>query len=194
MNEIKLGDIATISSGLVLRRYDSKPYDEEEDKGKKIYYVVNQKSVEENYLNPDHFEKVTFEKKIEKKYLTKKGDIVMKLNSPYSAASVIEEYSSLITSSLLATIVPNEEYNPVYVALMLNSQYVKKQLNKYINENKLAGISIKNLREIKIKHIPLEEQEMYGKLISSFEQKKRLALEKIVSMDKVKNNIINEIR
>ena len=96
--EIKLSDIAEIKTGLVLNRKKA-----DMSKTSKFYYsVVSLKSFNEDAIYHDTFaEEFISNTQIKEDYLTKQGEILLRLREPNLAVYMDKEYNNLIYSSLI---------------------------------------------------------------------------------------------
>ncbi|TMS41099.1 MAG: hypothetical protein FGO69_09340 [Methanobacterium sp.] len=192
MKTIKLEKIAEIYSGLVLQRFGksqrSKKTPHDQSTVSKKHDHLTLKSVTDNKIDINLLESVVVDRRINDKYLLKKGDIVMKLASPYSAAVINFECESLIAPANFAIIRTEDEFDPVYLSFVLNGEYVRRQLAKFVAGVTLPTIKIKDLKTIEIKIRPKTEQIKYGELFSLvFKRRellyKRLELEKLIIDD-----------
>lgn len=180
MKEIKLGRVAEISSGLVLKRFSKTkkssdaPSKENLDKNKQNYYQLTIKSVANNKIDLSHLELLKIDRNIDDKYLLKKGDVVMKLTQPYSAAVINFECKNLVASHNFAVIRTNEEINPEYLSFVLNGKNTKNQLLRLVEGTTLPVIKIKYLKGLKIRQRSLKEQKKYALLSSLLENRLKL--------------------
>ncbi len=77
----------------------------------------------------------------------------MKLAPPYSAALVDFPCENIVATSNFAIIRKIEHFDPQYLAFVLNSKDVRRQIQRYVEGTALAIIKISYLKELKIKHI-----------------------------------------
>lgn len=181
VKDITLDDVADIISGVPIYKF--------KDKKGKLQNLILQKSVTENSLGIEIFkEHLTGE--IESKYFSTKGDIIFKLQNP-NLARMIEEDGFIITS-IYAIIRIKENYDATFLLHLLNSQYVKKQLNIY-TEGRKSLITISNLRNINLPDIPLEKQVDYASLLSSMDKMIELKKKDVNYEQHLKDGVINSI-
>lgn len=93
-------------------------------------------------------------------YLTRRGDVVVRLNFPYSAVYVdSEENEGLLVSSNCAIVRPDERVvSPAYLAWFLNLPEVRRRWTRYSVSVALSAISVESLRDLKISPPSLETQ------------------------------------
>jgi len=194
MKKIELEKAAEISSGLVVQRFTNRKglKVEDEPAAKKLYYYTTLKSVEDNKIDLSLLERVELEKEVKPNYLLRKGDIIMKLSSPFSAARVDFECENLLVSSHFAVIRVKDNFDPKYLSFILNGRYVRNQLNRLVEGGMLSIIKISYLKKVKIRFRNKDEQQKYGKLLSLLlrrnELKKReLELEELIMEDILSN-------
>jgi len=197
MQMIKLGRIAEISSGMVVQRFTPKRGDEaasEGFEGQREYYHTTLKSLEDNNINPNLFESIEVAKMINQRYLLRKGDIIMKLSPPFSAAVIDFDCENLIGSSHIAIIrLNNDLFDPHYLTYILNGKHVRKQLSRLIEGGSLAIIKISYLNELKIRARIKDEQVKYAKLLSLLKKRKQLKMRIIEIEDEIIKDIISEL-
>lgn len=171
MEEIKLKEVVEIFSGIVLRRFDKSKKSLEISKQTadlrgKIYYHITLKGVEDNIIDSKLLESIKMEKEVNERYLLKKGDIVMKLTPPYSAAVVSFDCENLLAPSNFAIIRLKEEFDPEYLSFVLNGKNTRKQLQRLVEGTTVQVIKISNLKELKLRRRTITEQKKYAKLSS----------------------------
>lgn len=197
MNELKLGAVADIYSGLVLKRYEQPKealkdsYNKEESE--REYYYITLKSVDDNRINLDLLERTRAKKKMDEKYVLRNGDIVMKLSPPYSAAVVDFTREDVVVPSNFAIIKVKREFQPEYLAFVLNSKYTKKQLNRLLEGSVLAIIRISYLNQLKIRPRDMGQQIKYAKLISLVLKKRELKERVLELEEQVMEDILSNL-
>jgi len=153
---MNLTNISEVQTGLVLvrKRADAK------DKDTHKYRMLTLKSFEPQGVLNEHELDVFFSKEqLEKKYLTNKGDIIVRLTTPYTAICINDKEEGLVIPSNFAIIRLKEQtYIPEFVALFLNSEIIEKKFFKSSISTTIPLIKTKHLREIDISDIPLTTQ------------------------------------
>lgn len=143
-----LGDVADVKTGLVLSRKKAEiKYD-----AKATYKLITLKNITENgVVIKDSFEEFVSNDSLEEHYFTKEGDVLMRLNYPHTAVFIEKQYSGLLVPSYFAIIkVDQTKFLPEYVACYLNSNAVKKEL-----ERSHAGSRIPSTNQNVIKMLPV---------------------------------------
>lgn len=184
-NFINLYEIADIYSGIMINRSDFIEKNNFHSLNNKEYVnkytYLPQKAINQN--NIDFKEsKILFSKKIiDKKYIARKNDIIMKLTTPYDVFIFLKDFKEdLIISSKFAIIrlKNNVKFSPLFLSYCLNSYETKRQLHKFVEGTSLSILKIHSLKKIKIKQIDLKKQEKFSKLFFLLNQKKELDKQK----------------
>ena len=179
----KLDNIAKISIGALISRF-SKRYEGPKEEKEVLYYKGKELYTETEEIATD----------IDDRFLTHKGDIIIRLAEPQFAANVDGENiaEGIVISSKFAIIKPYRDINPEFLATLLNSNIVKNQFNKYSEGSAIKQIKVKDLGRIQLT-IPTEDEqndyveyiilinkeiELYKKLIAEHEDLLEGVLEK----------------
>ena len=198
MKEIKLEEVTQISSGLVLQRFGldrkySKMQKKKTNTNGKMYYHITLKAVDDNKIDLNLLETIKVEKKVNERYLLKKGDIIMKLSPPFSAAVIEFNCKNLIGSSHFAIIRVKDKFDPEYLTYILNGKYVQKQLNRLVEGGILSIIKINYLNEVKIRLRDKSEQLKYAKFFSLLSKRRDLKIRAMELEDVLIENVISNL-
>lgn len=153
---MKLENISEIQTGLVLAR--------------KRAYAKDEQPIQCKLLTLKSFDSVagldlaalnTFvsNSQLEEKYLTKKGDVVIRLTSPYTALVIESNAVGIVVPSNFVVIrLKDKSFHPEYVALYLNS----KKMNKLFQQSSISVtiplIKTSFLRNVNIVEKPIDSQ------------------------------------
>ena len=103
----------------------------------------------ENYLSSE----------IDDKKITKKGDIILKLSTPYEACIIKKEDEGLAIPSFCAVLRElDNDYDPYFVLAYINSNYFKNQVQTLISGATIGILSIGQVRKIEIPKKSVEIQ------------------------------------
>ncbi len=182
MKKVKLNDIGEIISGLSYRRYL-------DDDGKSFRVIV-QRSIKKDGELSD-FDEIKLKKDIKDRYLSKKGDILMKLPYPYDVVVVKQE--GLVISDRIAIIRLNEDYDASFIAHLLTNAHVKKQLYELESTEKVPHTSIKEIKELELVVPDLDTQRKYGELLDLINEKIYEDYKLIDYDQKLKEGILNKL-
>ncbi len=190
-NEIKLGTIASISTGLVVKRKQAGT--ENEAVGQ--YPMLTLKSFEQGgWLNKRDLEVFFSSEALDAKYLTQKGDVVVRLSSPNTAVSISEEDAGILIPSLFVIIrLETDKILAEYLSIFLNSDYMKKIYTKDLVGSAIQIIKTSMLKDIDLKLKTLDMQEKIIKLNKQMLKERFLLEELLEEKTKYHNAIINKI-
>ncbi len=153
---MKLKEIADIRTGLVLSRKKA-PLSADV----KIYYKqITLKSFSNTTsLTPDYIDDFISTEEIADTYLSRVGDVVVRLREPITAIYIDESAKNMVIPSLMA-IVRGESMmmHGEFLAYYINSTTSQKMLEKEIKGTTIAAIKTKDLGELEIVLPSLEDQ------------------------------------
>lgn len=162
-SEIVLGELATVQSGLILSRKESKVSGGTELR----YSLINLKSFHEDAtIARDALDVFDTKEPLDPKYLTQTGDIVIRLSSPYTAVLITDETTGLVISSYFAVVKVEKKDRllPEYLYWLLNSRFVKSDILQHNSRNMLGAIRPLYYKELKILLPPMTVQKEIGTL------------------------------
>ncbi len=186
---VKLGDISSITTGQVIKRKEARPGDVDAIQ----YRILTLKSFDEDgYLVKEELDSFKASEKIESKYITSKGDIVVRLSMPFTTITIDKESEGILIPSLFVAIRVNcNDILPSYLSLYLNSNKMKKQ---YIREARGSAIQILKtsaFKEFEIMIPDMSIQEQAVTLNELMMREKRL-LQLLIKENNKRNQIILE--
>ena len=153
---MELINISEMQTGLVLvrKRADAK------DQGTHKYRILTLKSFEPHgWINENEIDVFFSKEKLENKYLTNEGDIIIRLTTPYTAICINSKQEGLVIPSNFAIIrLKGQNFIPEFVALFLNSEIIEKDFFKSSISATIPLIKITHLREIDIPDKPFALQ------------------------------------
>lgn len=159
---MRLNELATINTGLVTaRKQDKKPTDDSIK-----YKMLNLKAIhEKGYINDSLLEEFWAKERIKSGYLTRLGDIVVRLTTPFTAVLIDEEHIGLIIPSHFVVIRSDlERILPEYLEWLLNTDKVRQELQQNLNSTTIGTVKPMAYAALNIAFIPLEDQKRIGEL------------------------------
>ncbi len=173
-----IGSLAEIGVGLVLRRKQA----DLESGSKHLYESLTLKSfnpqgwIEKEYL--DSFESSEI---LEDRYLSVKGDVIIKLTPPYTAVAITDDTSGYVVPSQFIIIrISDKDLNSEYLALYLNSEKTKKHILITATGMTVPMIKTGTLKNFEVPILSASRQEKISE-ISRLIIKERHLLDKMVS-------------
>ena len=152
---MKLKDIATIKTGLVLFRKKAALYEV-----KTSYKQLTLKSFSNSTIvNPSTLDDFASTDEIKKDYLTQEGDVIIRLRAPSVAIYIDKSMQGLVISSLMTVIRSNDlNVNNKFLAHYLNSNIIQKVFNIAIKGTAIPMIKTSDVAELNIVLPSLSEQ------------------------------------
>ena len=162
---MKLSDIATLQSGLVLNRKDAHSSEET----KKVYKRLNLRSLSSyNEINLQELDTFLAKELLEPSVLTQPGDIVIKLFTPIFPVVITESSSGLVIPSQLAVVrIFSSEVLPQYLRYWLSTQEVSDFLHSLDGRQFQRTIKIGAFAELKVPVPTLKEQQIIADMVST---------------------------
>lgn len=180
--QVKLGDVAEIRTGFMTTRNKNSGKD-----GKKFKYkLLNLKCIDKfGFINSSMIEDFESCEKLKSDFLTRKGDILIRLSFPYTVVFIdkSELYGLLVPSHFAIIRTKPEAALPEYVFWALKRAKSRALLMQRSSvTSALATIPAAQIEEVMIPGFSLEKQKTIGNLFicgeREFELSMRLANEK----------------
>lgn len=170
---MKLQDLASVRSGLVLSRKQAK-----EPIGYP-YRSINLRAIQPDAsINLSEVDVYQAKEPLKPEYLSQIGDIIVRLTAPYTAVLVDETTEGMVISSNFVVIrIESEKLLPEYLFWLLNTQSVKRDIYENATSNMLGAVNAKFLAEIEIALLPIEEQHKLAQLYLTSRREIRLLRE-----------------
>jgi len=173
-----LSDIATVRTGLVIARKKAQL-----DSPSKIEY----EQISLKYfgagvaLTKPEKEKDIFvaAEKIDRKYFTREGDVVVRLRAPSSAVYIEKEDEGLLIHSLLAVIrVKSDKVDAKYLAYYLNARATQRVLKQDVKGTAIPMLKTKDLERLAVTLPPVEKQKALVRFLE-LADKERILLQRL---------------
>lgn len=186
---VKLGDISSITTGQVIKRKEARPGDVDAIQ----YRILTLKSFDEDgFLVKEEIDSFKASEEIESKYITSKGDIVVRLSMPFTSITIDEESEGILIPSLFVAIRVNcNDILPSYLSLYLNSNKMKKQYIKEARGSAIQILKTSAFKEFEIMIPDMSIQEQAVTLNELLMREKRL-LQLLIKENNKRNQIILE--
>lgn len=182
---MKLGDVADVHIGIVLKRKEAVYKGNKTNK----YKVFNIRCYEEKIEYDDFYSMEDLSG-----YITQKGDLIFRLSFPSKIILVDEKTEGLLINNLYCIIRGNnKKIDNEFLKWFLESKEASRQLEKIIIGTVVKSIPVAKLRLIEIPNITFKEQEKISKLISSWNKQKKLYNQMIIEKEKYYNSIVNKV-
>ena len=155
---MKLQDVANIKTGLVLARKKAP----ESTAHTYDYKVITLRSTSASgNINEKYFDNFMSKEKISYDFLSRIGDIIIRISEPYTATYLSGEFSGLIIPSSFYIIrLKKHTVKPEYLTWYLNSECAKKQFLTHKTSSTVNIIKSSFIRNMRIQVPSLEKQKL----------------------------------
>jgi len=179
--KVKLGDIATVRTGLVVARKKAQVDSEQKITYSQVSLRCFGSSV---VLDHEHTDVFVSAEALDAKYFTQEGDILVRLRSPSLALYVEKEDEGLLINSLLCIIrMDTQNVDAKYVAYYINSKTAERQLRLDMQSTAIPMVKTRDLENLDIVLPPLAEQKRLVALLD-LSQKEQDLLQKLIDEKK----------
>lgn len=191
---MKLGEIASVRSGLVLSRKLAR------ENPVQRYRLLNLRSIApEGYIDMNETDVFDAKETLPGEYLSQVGDIVIRLSAPYTAVLVDEESEGMVVSSNFVIVRTDpQELLPEFLYWLLNTSEVKHRMFENSSSNMLGAIKPKFFADYEITPLPIPEQQKIAAInaLAKTESKllRQLANAKEQYYEAILRNTFNEIK
>ena len=152
---MKLGNIATVRSGLVLSRKQAwEPSDIR-------YPLLNLRSINPGgYIEADQLDVFVAAEHLSPEYLSQIGDVIVRLTAPYTAILIDKVTAGMVISSNFVIIrADRRELLPEYLFWLINTPKVKRSIYENTSSNMLGAIKAKYFSDFEVPFLPIAKQQ-----------------------------------
>ena len=191
---MKLGEIASVRSGLVLSRKLAR------ENPVQRYRLLNLRSITpEGYIDLKEADVFDAKETLPREYLSQVGDIVIRLSAPYTAVLIDEESEGMVVSSNFVIVRTDPQVLlPEYLYWLLNTSEVKHRMFENSSSNMLGAVKPKFFADYEITPLPIPEQQKIAAInsLAKAESKllRQLANVKEQYYESILHNTYNEIK
>lgn len=191
---MKLGEIASVRSGLVLSRKLAR------ENPVQRYRLLNLRSITpEGYIDMNETDVFDAKETLPREYLSQVGDIVIRLSAPYTAVLIDEESEGMVVSSNFVIVRTDpQELLPEFLYWLLNTSEVKHRMFENSSSNMLGAVKPKFFADYEITPLPIPEQQKIAAInaLAKAESKllRQLANAKEQYYESILHNTYNETK
>ena len=181
MTRKKLDQIAEIFTGARISRYTN-----ESNSLKPV--IKNKFSRDKIHLE---FSKEPISNKLDEKFYSKKGDIVISLSAPNNVSLIDDE--GFIIPMQFAVIRLYDGYDSSFIAAALKSSYFLNEINKMLEGTSLKTIKIEYLKDMELNIPDYEKQKKLGEYFNLLNQRNLLLERKIELNREFENKVMSDL-
>lgn len=188
---MKLGEVAEIKTGLVLKRKKAT----EELSALQKYSALTLKSIKKTgFINTDEFEEFDSSEFLNENYLTKADDIVIRLSEPNTAAYIHDNIENILVPSQFCILRKrSHSFNFEYLAWYLNTEFIKKEIRKASVGSALTIVTTSFLNDLSIDKVPMEKQNKIVEIVRLKNRELNLLETLIIEKEKLYNGSIEKL-
>ena len=151
---MKLQDLASVRSGLVLSRKQAKEPSEYR------YPLINLRCIQqEGTIQLKEADIYEAKEPLKEEYLSQSGDIIVRLTAPYTAVLIDETTSGMVVSSNFVVIrVEDKSLLPEYLFWLLNTEKIKRKIYENATSNMLGAVKARFLADFELVLLSEEDQ------------------------------------
>ena len=185
-NHYKLSEIKSLNfiGGQILSRIESDQ--NKHDRVIGVAKVIPPKAIKAGRIVQSEIYEIEYKSEFDPKKLTREGDIVVKLSTPYEAAYITKDNEGLLITSF--SIIIRNTGNDIlseYLSAFCNSGVYMEQAMNLVSGATIPMLTIGKVKEISISMLSIEDQEQVAKYFNNIVEK-QLVMEQIISLEKEK--------
>lgn len=134
---------------------------------------------------------------IDENKITREGDIVVKLSTPYDAAYVTQEDEGLLITSfcVIIRIRDRSKIDPKFLNAFINSGVYIDQIGKLVSGSRVPMLTITKIKEVSMNNLSLEHQKEIGRYYENICRKEEIMKQIIVlEKEKIDSILVGEQR
>ena len=189
-NQIKLSDVKGLAfiGGQITSRIEANEKKNEIVVGK--VQVIPPKAIKAGKILQDELYELEYKSDFDDKKLTKAGDIVVKLSSPYDAAYITEEDEGLLITSF-CIIIRNTSKTLMseYLAAFLNSEVYLKHVMDMVSGAAVPMLTMGKIKDVMVREMELEDQRQVAEYFQNITLKEEV-MAQIIALEKEKLNSV----
>lgn len=188
---MKIGDISeNIYSGQIISRVEAKK--EVGDEVIEERKVLIPKAISGGRVTHAGLGTVELKKAADEDRITREGDIVLKLSTPYDAAYIEKADEGLLVPSFCSVIrgLDASKVDAQFITAYLNTEYVREMLKAKVAGTAMPMIKLSDVKNSGIPNVPLSKQKSLGEAYSLSCQKQDVLREMLYNEQLLINSVI----
>ena len=164
---MELGKLAgSMTTGVILSRIQKKEKDVSDETAWERVQVLVPKAVAGGSVAPEELTEVEIKKGSAASRMTRAGDLVLKMATPFNCALITEKEEGLVVPSycLLCRDVDESLVDLYYLAGFLNTGYAREGFQAGVAATTNTMLKPKDVSCMEIPLLPMEEQKLLGEL------------------------------
>ena len=172
-DEVKLAEVSSVRSGLVLSRKLAR------EETQKSYKLLTLRSINhDGHIDFNQIDVFDSKEELSNEYLTQTGDIVVRLSTPYTAVYIDETSEGIVVSSNFVIIRTDRKVLlPEYLYWLLNTAKLKHEMFESSSSNMLSAVKAVFFAEYDIDLIPISQQQKIAAINSLAKKESKLLMD-----------------
>lgn len=185
---MKLQDVASVRSGLVLSRKQAK------EPSAYRYPLINLRCIQqEGEIQLNEADIYEAKEPLKREYLSQSGDLVVRLTAPYTAVLIDDLTSGMVISSNFVVIrIEDKQLMPEYLFWLLNTPKVKRKIYENTTSNMLGAVKAKFFMDFELTLLPTEIQRKIAQLNLLAKKESQLLKELAEEKEKLYSCLMNQ--
>lgn len=186
---MRLSKCAIVRSGLVLGRKESK------DALHFRYPLLTLRSINsKGFIDQSEITVFNASESLDSEYLTRQGDVVVRLSAPYTAVLIDKETEGMVVSSNFVLIRTNEsKLLPEYLCWLLNTDKIRKDVFANTFSSMIATIKSSYFTNLEITLLSVERQQKIAAVYRLAQQEAKLLRRLAEEKERYYGAILNTI-
>ena len=184
---MKLDLLCNVISGQIISRLKTKSGETPSDI--RSARILMPKAIRDGGVIHDDLDVAQISKDPSPNFLTKEGDIIFKLSSPYGAAYIDKTEEGLLVPSFCCRLTEIRDVDPFFLLAYLNSKAAMHQYEVACGGSVVAILKINSVRTLEIPELPSAMQAEIGKRYRSILELRYL-VENVFSLEKERFEVL----
>lgn len=192
MEYMKLSELVEVIGGQIMTRVKVDNPNEECIEERKV--IIPKAISDSGLIDVNQLAEEKLKAAVDEKKLTKEGDIVIKLNSPYTSATIDKESSGCVVPSFCAILRIKEtgkkrKVMSDYLQAFLNSSSCREQLDDMVQGAVMTILSVGKLKEV---NVPIPKESTQFSIGNEYRntQYKLSLIREIEKLEKLRNDAV----
>lgn len=186
---MELGEVYEVRSGLVLSRKQAKgrtPYQ---------YHILTLRAIQDyGYIDLEKVEIGYMTERLSAEYITRSGDLVIRLTYPYTAVLIDDSTKGIVVSSNFLILRAKYDFLlPEYLYWFLNTETLRQKIYEQSTSNMLGAVKKQTFVKLELTLIPISEQKKIGEIHLLVQRESLLLRELAAEKEQYYSRVLNKI-
>lgn len=184
---MKLDSLCNVISGQIISRLKNKDF--EDDARLKKFRILMPKAISGGKVDHKGLAEEFLVKEPPEDCITKEGDIIFKLSSPYGAAYISKNDEGLVVPSFCCRLTDIQNTEPFFLLAFLNSTTARRQFDMVCGGSTVSILKITSMRNVEVPGIDAIMQKDIGQRYHKVLELKDL-VDEAIEFEMIKNDTL----